>query len=350
MQSQVGALGNPFVTPNGEVFFCDRENHRVRKILRTGQTVTIAGTGHYGYNGDDQPATQAQLKSPVCVVVSSRNEVYISEAIGYRIRKILTNGNIVTVAGTGEGGYNGDGIPATEAQISAPFGIFVTEHDELYIADHGNNRIRKVFNGIITTVVDKVLGPSSVFVSKSNEIYICEYRGRKITKVNANGTLSTIAGTGIAGYNGDGMLATSAQFNDPWVMTVANDEVYIVDLGNNRIRKILKNGIISTIAGRGSAGYNGEEILATNAPLNSPTGVFVTDSNEIYISEYYGCRIRKINSHGFISTIAGNGTKGYSGDVPFDFEKYPHIGPRKKQLIKPFPKSYLDISIQCQME
>ena len=92
-----------------------------------------------------------------------------------------------------------------------------------------------------------------------------------------------------------------------------------------------------------------EEILATSARLNAPTGVFVTDRNEIYISDFYGSRIRKINSHGVISTIAGNGTKGYSGDVPFDFQKYPHIG-SKIPPIKPFPKSYLDISIYCQME
>ena len=342
-------LGNVFVTPNGEVFFCDRMNHRVRKVLRTGETVTIAGTGIGGYNGDDQPATQAQLQTPICVVVSPRNEVYISEATGHRIRKILTNGNIVTVAGNGEEGYNGDYIPATEAEISAPYGIFVTEQDELYIAEYSNYLIRKVCNGMITTMVGSELRtPSSVFVSKTNEIYIVEYTGQTVKKVNTNGTISTIAGTGIAGYNGDGILATSVQLNNPWFLTVFNDEVYIADFSNNRIRKILRNGNMITIAGTGRDGKNGDGVLATEAQLFGPTSVFVT-SNEIYISEYYGCRIRKINSHGIISTIVGNGTSEYSGDVPFDFQKYPHIG-AKIPPIKPFPKSYLDISIHFQIE
>jgi len=132
-------------------------------------------------------------------------------------------------------------------------------------------------------------------------------------------------------------------------VTVFNDEVYIVDYNNNRIWKILKNGIMITIAGTGYDGYNGDERRAITAQVSGPTGLFVTDDKEIYISEYYGCRIRKINSQGIISTIVGNGKNGYSGDVLFDFRMYPHIGARIS-LIKPFPKSYFDISIQYQME
>ena len=365
MPSQINSPAGVFVTPNGEVFFCDRGNQRVRKILRTGETVTIAGTGKRGYNGDDQPATQAQLYEPSSVFVSSRNEVYISEAIGQRIRKIQSNGNIVTVVGTGIGGYNGDGIPATEAMIQYPYGIFVTEQDELYFADYCNSRIRKVFNGIITTVAgtgidgyngDGLLAkntdlqcPICVSISETNEMYIVEHN--RVRKVNSNGIVSTIAGTGVNGCNTSGVLATNARLNDPWFVTVVNGEVYIAEYVNNRIRKILRNGIIVTIAGTDD-GYNVDGILATSVQLSSPNCVFVTNNGEIYISEYKGCRIRKINSHGIISTIAGYsgvGIPGYSGDVPFDFRKYPHIGARTKP-IKPFPKSYLDVSIQCQME
>ena len=189
---QTYQLGNVFVTPNGEVFFTDQNNHRVRKILRTGETVTICGTGIAGYNGDDQPATQAQLNTPSFVLVSSRDEVYISEANGHRIRKILTNGNIVTVVGTGEGGYNGDDIPATEAMIKHPYGLFVNDDNELYIADSGNHLIRKVSpSGTISTVLGQVVitgkqnvkgsmaqttlnYPSAVFVTKSNEMFVSE--------------------------------------------------------------------------------------------------------------------------------------------------------------------------------
>ena len=141
MQAQVNNIGGVFVTPNGEVFFVDEGNDRVRKILRTGETVTICGTGIAGYNGDDQPATQAQLDRPSSVFVSSRNEIYISESNGHRIRKIQTNGNIVTVAGTGIEGYNGDGQLATNTELSFPWFVTVA-NDEVYIADL--SRIRKI--------------------------------------------------------------------------------------------------------------------------------------------------------------------------------------------------------------
>ena len=257
------------------------------------------------------------------------------------------------MAGNGERGYNGDEIPATEAKLCEPFGIFVTERDELYIADSYNNRIRKVVNGIITTVIDGNKGsmfrPMSVFVSKSNELFICDNGRHCVLKVNSNGIVSTIAGTENDGYNGDGDLATKTNLQHPWFVTVFNDEVYISDLSNNRIRKVLRNGNMITIAGTGVDGYNGDGILSTSAQLDGPIGLFVTSNNEIYISEYHGHRIRKINSHGIISTIAGDGNDGYSGDIPFDFQMYPHIGAIIPP-IKPFPKSYLDISIHCILE
>ena len=172
----------------------------------------------------------------------------------------------MTVVGTGIGGYNGDDIPATEAMIQYPYGIFVTEQDELYFADYCNSRIRKVFNGIVTTV----------------------------------------AGTGIDGYNGDGQLAMNTQLNDPWFVTVVSGEVYIAEYDNNRIRKILRNGIITTLAG--TDGYNVDGISATSVQLSSPNCVFVTNNGEMFISTIAG--------------YAGVGIPGYSGDVPFDFQKY----------------------------
>ena len=355
---QTYQLGNVFVTPNGEVFFTDQNHHRVRKILRTGETVTICGTGIAGYNGDDQPATHAQLNTPSFVLVSSRDEVYISEANGHRIRKIKTNGNITTVAGTGAGGYNGDDIPATEAMINHPYGLFVSEDkNELYIADAGNHLIRKVSpSGIVSTVLGQVTTtgkqnlkglmaqttlnyPSGVFVTKSNEMFISEPM-RRIRKVNSNGAISNIVTTS------DDDVGTFIS-NNPLFITVSHhDELYIADCGNDRIRKVSNHGKVVTIAGSFTGGYNEDGILATHAKLFGPTGVFVTSnsSGEIYISEFNGCRIRKVNSHGIISTISGTGTPGYSGDIPFDFQRYPHIG---KKTIRPFPRSYFDISIQC---
>ena len=201
MTSLLYSPSSVFVS-NGEVYFADRSNHRVRKVLRNGQIVTICGTGIAGYNGNDQPATKTMLNHPHCVFVSSRNEVYISEREGHRIRKILQNGNVVTVAGTGVKGYNGDNIPATSAQLNSPCGIYVNdEGDELYIADLYNNCIRKVLsNGVIITIAKSFEAPIDVSVVR-NEIYVCDQLEHCIKKVDSNGEITTIAGTGIRGRN-----------------------------------------------------------------------------------------------------------------------------------------------------
>ena len=337
---------------NGEVFFADSGNHRVRKVLRNGQIVTIAGTGIAGYNGDDQPATNAQLNYPHGVFVSSRNEVYISETEGRRIRKILQNGNIVTVAGTGVYGYIGDNIPATSAKLSSSSGIYVNdEGDELYIADTNNHCIRKVLkNGNITTISKQSIStPIDVSVVR-NEIYVCYQGGHCIKKIDSNGVITTIAGTGIPGRN-ESELATQCQLNYPSGMFVTEQqEVYIADYYNHCVRKVLTNGKIITIAITGEDTIGGDVIDHKPATkTNGPYSVFV-DREEIYIAEFLGNRIRKIDRNGIIKTIAGDvqGDKGYSGDVPFDFQKYPHIGPKKKQLIKPFPHAYHDLIVLCE--
>ena len=334
---------------NGEVFFADSGNHRVRKVLRNGQLVTIAGTGVKGYNGDDQPATDAQLNCPHCVFVSSRNEVYISEREGHRIRKILQNGNIVTVAGTGAKGYNGDNIPATSAKLNSPYGIYVNdESDELYIADTYNRCIRKMLkNGNIITIAKTFETPVGVSFL-SNEIYVCDQSGHCIKKVDSNGVITTIAGTGVKGRN-ESELATQCQLWNPSAIFVTEQQVYIADYCSHCVRKVLMNGNIVTIAGTGKSTI-GDDItdhkLATGAILDGPYSVFV-DKEEIYIAEFLGNRIRKIDGNGIITTIAGDvqGIRGYSGDVPFDFQKYPHIGPKNIPLIKPFPKAYHDMII-----
>jgi len=167
-------------------------------------------------------------------------------------------------------------------------------------------------------------------------IYITEYLGNRVRKVNIHGVISTVAGTGESGYSGDGGLAnggvaTKAQLNNPWFASCYNNELYVSDFSNSVIRKVLQDGTIITICGNGTVGYSGDGVLAKETTLNVSTGVFVTSSN--------------VDCNGIFSTIAGNGSIGYSGDVKFNFQKYPHIGPKKKSIIKPFPKAYLDISI-----
>ena len=331
----------------GEIYIADSNNHRVRKVLRNGQIVTIAGTGIRGYNGDGQLATDAQLDHPFLVVVSSSDQVYISEYSGGRIRKIDRNGIISTIAGTGIRGYNGDGKFATNAHLYNPRGFFVTEDEELLIADTFNHRVRKVDrNGVITTIAGNAKGyngddqlatnasldnPTSVFQYK-NEIYIADSNNYRIRKVDQNGMISTV---------------WRAMIIAPKCLFIHNDEMYFTD-GLCQLFKVFPNGITKTIAGiKKEAGYNGDDQLATECKLNCPSGIFVDDS-QIYIADAHNSRIRKIDRNGMMRTIVGTGKSGYSGDVPFNFQQYPHIGPRKKQLIKPFPHAYHDLIVKCE--
>ena len=348
---------------NGEVFFADANNHRVRKLLRNGQLVTICGTGTKGYNGDGQPATNAQLDAPSSVFVSSSDQVYISEDYGQRIRRIDRNGMISTIAGTGELGFNGDDRLAVSAMLNYPYGVFVTEDEEVIFCDFGNYRVRKIDRrGMIRTIAGtgdagyngdhrpaieaSINQPTSVFLYK-NEMYISDFDNNRIRKVDQNGMITTIAGTGMESYNGDDIPATSANIYWPDTVFIRNDEVYVSDRLNNRVRKIDRHGMIRTIAGTGDAGYNGDGILAIHAQLHGPLGLFVDEQLQVFIADSVNNRVRKIDRNGIIWTVVGTGEEGFSGDVSFDFKKYPHIGPKRKLLIKPFPKACYDISIQC---
>jgi len=360
-----------FVSDNGEIYIADASNHRVRKVLLNGQIVTIAGTGEAGYNGDDQPATLAKLNFPTSVVVSSRNEVYIAEHSGNSIRKIDCEGMIHTIAGNGfdEDGFNGDDQLATQAQLGRPSGLFITDEEEVLFADGWNYRIRMIeSNGMIKTIAgtgqygyngDDILAteahlaePSSVFKYK-NEIYVTDTSNQRIRKILQNGKIVTIAGSGSFGFNGDDQVATLTHLYQPNGLHVHNDNVYFSDEYNQRIRVIDSNGKIKTISGTERSGYNGDGILATEAQLSFPSGIFVSNSGHVYIADIFNHRIRMIDPHsGLISTIAGTGYAGYSGDVPFDFHKYPHIGPTKpfqpfsKRKEGPFVSAYHDMDIK----
>ena len=241
---------------------------------------TIAGTGVAGYNGDGIAATSAQITNPSGIAIDAAGNIYIGDFGISRIRKItISTGLISTIAGTSTPGYNGDGILATLAQISNPSDLTFDSNGDLYFTDRTNRRVRK-----ITT---------------------------------STGIISTVAGTGTAGYNGDGIPATSATLDFPnTVIFDAGGNMLIADWGNARVRKVDKvTGLISTIAGTGTGGYNGDGILATSAQLNTPTGLALDNAGNIYIAEFDGCRIRKITiTTGLISTIAGTGTAGYNGD------------------------------------
>ncbi len=238
---------------------------------------TYAGTGVAGFSGDSGPAAAAQFNRPTAIAYGPAGELYVADNFNSRIRMIAWDGTVTTVAGTGSNGYSGDGGPATSAKIFAPTALATDSTGNLYIADQGNQRVREV---------------------------------------DTSGTITTIAGTGVAGFSGDGGPATSAQIDGPTGLAVdGSGSVYVSDTNNQRVRKIDSSGTITTFAGDGSGVYGGDGGPAAAAGLRYPKGLaFDKIHGDLYIADSGTSRVRKVNSTGTISTIAGNGTAGFAGN------------------------------------
>jgi sugar lactone lactonase YvrE len=259
----------------GNLYICDRNANKLRKVATDGIITTIAGTGTAGYSGDGGPAALAMLKNPYSIAIDGANNIYIGDQSGV-VRKINTSGIISTYAGVTTPGFSGDGGPATAAQLNGPSGLAFDLSGNMYIADIDNNRIRKI---------------------------------------NPMGIITTIAGTGATLYNGENIPATDANLYSPSGVAVDNSgNIYITDSRNQRIRKINPSGMITTIAGSGILGFSGDGSLAIFANLNNPIGICVNNSGEVYFSDVLNMRIRKIDNSGVISTVAGNGLSGSDGD------------------------------------
>ncbi len=310
---------------------------QLSKNLNAQIITTIAG-GTLGYSGDGGPAISSQLTYPEGVCVDDSGNVYISDAGNNRIRKIsASTGFINTIAGTGTAGYSGDSGQAVNAEINQPIGIALSRlTGDVYFAEYGNNTIRKVnqSTGLISTVAGtgiagysgdngpainaKLYFPLGVCLDTLDNVYFSDAWYGRVRKVEvATGIITTIVGNGISGYNGDGILATNAQLNYPTgVCLDDSSNLYITDCFNSRVRKVNAiTGLISTIAGNGTSGFSGDGGIATSATLTSPAGVFVDDTGHVYISVPNNRRIRKVNaSTGIITTIAGNGSGGFAGD------------------------------------
>ena len=302
--------------------------------MHTGAQIitTIAGTGAAGYTGDGSAAISATINHPAQIAIDGSGNIYFAETNNNVIRKISTAGIISTVAGTGIGGFSGDGGPATVAQLNGPYGIDIDASGNLYISDFSNNRMRKVStSGIITTIagtgtggytVDGIAATASELnhpgffrIDKSGNIFISDNANQRVRKINTSGIISTFAGNGLAGYLGDGGQATAARLYYPdgiWIDSSGN--VYIGDAGNNVVRKVNTSGIINTIAGTGIGSFSGDGSAATTATLYTPQALFVDNAGNVYIPDTHNSRIRVVNTSGIINTICGTTTAGYSGD------------------------------------
>ena len=291
---------------------------------------TFAGGG--GGGGDGIPATYAYLSYPYGVAVDIFGIVFIADYFDNKIRMISSSGIITTFAGTGMSGSSGDGGEATSAQLSLPMGASADSSGKVYIADSGNHKIRMVSStGIITTFAGtgsigsngdggaatsaKFSSPTGVSADNSGNVYIIDYGNQKIRMVTSTGIITTVAGTGWWGSSGDGGAATSAQLFDPYgVAADISGNVYIADRGDNKIRMVSSAGIITTIAGTGTRGISGDGGAATSAQLCEPFGVAVDISGNVYVADYWNHKIRMVSSTGIITTFAGTGTAGSSGD------------------------------------
>ncbi len=293
---------------------------------------TVAGGG--STLGDGGPATDAQLLGPTFLCLDTYGNIYISDGEHNRIRKIDSFGIISTIAGTGLSAYNGDNIQATSANIYFPRGIAIDSTGNIYFTDNGHHRIRKINKaGLISTIAgidsygynaDNIPAtnaelnfPCGITFDKDKNIIFCDGGNNRIRKIDSFGYITTISGIGSPGYNGDNCPATIAKIDGPYdIVTDCIGDIYFSDSYNNRIRKIDSNGIISTIAGTGISGFSGDHENATSAKLNFPTGITTDCSGNLFFSDGNNQRVRLIkqDSSGIINTIVGTGIASYNGD------------------------------------
>jgi sugar lactone lactonase YvrE len=279
----------------------------------------VAGNGSSGYSGDGGNATQAMLNFPYGIAKDLAGNLYIAERSNHRIRKVNPSGIISTFAGTGAFGFSGDGGPATSAMINEPWGVCTDNNGNVYIADRNSHRIRKVSpGGVITTIAGNGTGaysgdgalainaslnlPIDVEVDNAGNVYIVDGGNHAIRVVNTSGIINTLAGTGTAGFSGDGGPATLAQFNSPVKLAIdKSGNVFVSDCNNSRVRKINTSGLISTVAGIGYSNFlTGDGGPATSAAIGNIIGIAVDTLDNIYIANWYHGKIRKIFANGII--------------------------------------------------
>lgn len=293
---------------------------------------TFAGTGTGEYSGDAGNAVAAGINEPWGMVLDSSGTLFFADQVNCRVRKIVSAGTISTVAGTGTCGYSSDAVAATSAELNYPTHLAFNSSGNLYIADTVNHRIRMIaaggnistvagtgsagYSGDAAAATAALLNyPTGIAVDSAGIIYIADTYNHVIRKVATDGTITTFAGDGTAGSKGDGGAATSASLRYPTGLAFDSaGALYIADSNNHSIRKIKSDGTISTVAGSGVYGFSGDGGPATDATLEYPDGVYVDKAGNMYIVDTVNSRVRMVGTDGIIQTIAGNGRYGNKGD------------------------------------
>jgi sugar lactone lactonase YvrE len=293
----------------------------------------IAGGGTFGKLGDGGQATNASLANPSAATADAEGNIFITDMFNNRIRKVATNGIITTVAGNGVGSPSVNGQTATNTGLSHPTFALVDPAGDLFIAEQDANWITEVAtNGILTHVAGyggiffggdggqatnaSLNGPCGIALDAFGNLFVADTGHNRVRKVSTNGIITTIAGGSTRGFSGDGGFATNASLNGPNAIFPDRwGNLFIADTLNNRIRKVASNGIITTIAGSGTAGFSGDGDLATNASLCSPSGLTFDTVGNLLIADTCNERIRQVDPNGIITTIAGfSFTSGYLGN------------------------------------
>jgi hypothetical protein len=329
-------MGSPYAVVSdaaGNVFIADYFNNVVRKLNIYGVMSTVAGTGEPGYNGENLYATESRLNGPAGLAVDAIGNLYIADKFNERIRKIDSHaGRMTTIAGNGlHGGWNGaefgNGGPATAASLTYPVAVALDCTGNMYIADNGSQTVRKIdpagiitrfagtheggYNGDAIPAVSALLNnPSGIAADCAGNVYIADSWNNRVRKVDGSGIITTYAGNGIPAYTGDGSPAGSASLWIPWGITLdACNNLYICDYNNNAVRKV-SGGYISTFAGRNERGYTGDGAQADSARIYLPSGIAIDGSNNIFIADYGNWVVRYVGTaHAASRAFAGGSTQ-----------------------------------------
>lgn len=326
------------IDANGNLYIAETGNHVVRKLATDGTLTLVAGNGTPGYSGDGGSATGAQLNSPAAVAIDPSGNLYISDSGNNVIREVTPDHAISTFAGGGTGVCSGGGA-AAGVQLLDPAGLAVDSQGDLYIADSGHGCVLEITPaGQVSTIAGGSAPVSDVFLSdqttanattlyipqgvavdSSGNVYIADTGNACVRKVKPDGTITVVAGSGAFGYSGDGGAATSAQLSAPWSVALgASGNLYIADTMNERVRKVAADGSITTIAGNGTPGYSGDGDAGTSAQLNMPWSVAVDSNGDVYISDWGNQAIRRLKTETAHADASGHpaGASESGGGVP----------------------------------
>jgi sugar lactone lactonase YvrE len=311
---------------NGNAFISEFDGHQVDRIDSNGMLRVVSGTGTAGYSGDGRPAIDAQLNAPTGLLVLANGDLLIADHHNHCLRRVDARANISSVVGTcTKHGTKGDGGLATLAKLNDPIGIAQDSLGNLYIADEQNALVRRVdTNGVITTFAGggnqpiagapdgtlatrlKLSHTSYVVTDATGNVFISDFWANVVIRVAPSGRMSRVAGTGVAGFSGDGGPATSAQLNFPTGLAFdGRGRLFVSDAENNRVRMIDRNGIISTVAGTGDAAYAGDGGPAMRAAFSAPAGLAFDVHGNLWIADQGNNVVRMVDRGGIVSLVAG---------------------------------------------